>query len=466
MLLSVAAVLLAAVGQFEGHGDVGAPKLAGSATYNAATQEYALTRRRHEHVGAARRVPLRLEAHDAATSSCRRASSSSAAASTRTASSASSCAAASTPTRPTPTWPCHGDGLTSLQFRRTKGAVTEQVESAVKGADVVQLERKGNDVHDVGRALRRAVHGERGRRTWRSATRSTSGLFLCSHNPDVVEQRGLPQRARHPAGQGRLRALPRLHRQPPRGPGRRERAPPGRALARRRARSRRPTGRRTATRSSTTRAAAAKGGAVSTASTWRRASRRSSTPASRTATTTTTCSRSTGRMLAISDQSAGRRTVDGLHGAGRRAARRSASRRSRRRTCTAGRPTAKSLVYTGGRDDEYDIYAIPSDGSGPEVKLTEFKGLDDGPEYSPDGKHDLLQLDAQRAHADLAHERRRIERAAGHERRVQQLVPALLARREVDRVHQLRPGRAARRPPVLQARAAAPDAGRGRARRG
>ena len=43
MLLSVAAVLLAAVGQFEGHGDVGAPKLAGSAAYNAATQEYTLT---------------------------------------------------------------------------------------------------------------------------------------------------------------------------------------------------------------------------------------------------------------------------------------------------------------------------------------------------------------------------------------------------------------------------------------
>lgn len=27
------------------------------------------------------------------------------------------------------------------------------------------------------------------------------------------------------------------------------------------------------------------------------------------------------------------------------------------------------------------------DGSGPEVRLTDAPGLDDGPEYSPDGKH-------------------------------------------------------------------------------
>src|SRR4029453_4732383 len=38
----------------------------------------------------------------------------------------------------------HGDGLTSLQFRKTKGAATEQIESSVKGADVVQIERHGS----------------------------------------------------------------------------------------------------------------------------------------------------------------------------------------------------------------------------------------------------------------------------------------------------------------------------------
>src|ERR1700730_5566662 len=38
----------------------------------------------------------------------------------------------------------HGDGLTSLQFRRTKGTVTEEIRSKVTAPDVVQLERKGN----------------------------------------------------------------------------------------------------------------------------------------------------------------------------------------------------------------------------------------------------------------------------------------------------------------------------------
>ena len=50
-------------------------------------------------------------------------------------------------------------------------------------------------------------------------------------------------------------------------------------------------------------------------------------------------------------------------------------------------PDGKHLVFTGGRDDEFDIYRIAADGSGAEVKLTTFKGLDDGPEYAPDGRH-------------------------------------------------------------------------------
>jgi TolB protein len=50
-------------------------------------------------------------------------------------------------------------------------------------------------------------------------------------------------------------------------------------------------------------------------------------------------------------------------------------------------PDGKTLVYTGGRNGEFDIYSIASDGSGSEVNLTKSKGLDDGPEYSPDGKY-------------------------------------------------------------------------------
>jgi Tol biopolymer transport system component len=50
-------------------------------------------------------------------------------------------------------------------------------------------------------------------------------------------------------------------------------------------------------------------------------------------------------------------------------------------------PDGKSLVYTGGRNDEFDIYKIAADGTGTEINLTNSKGLDDGPEYTPDGKY-------------------------------------------------------------------------------
>jgi len=48
-------------------------------------------------------------------------------------------------------------------------------------------------------------------------------------------------------------------------------------------------------------------------------------------------------------------------------------------------PDGRFLVYTGGRDGNYDIYKVPVEG-GDEVRLTDAPGLDDGPEYSPDGR--------------------------------------------------------------------------------
>jgi Tol biopolymer transport system component len=46
---------------------------------------------------------------------------------------------------------------------------------------------------------------------------------------------------------------------------------------------------------------------------------------------------------------------------------------------------AKFLVYTGIRGDSADIYKIPVTG-GEEIRLTTSEGLDDGPEYGPDGR--------------------------------------------------------------------------------
>src|SRR5258705_4645466 len=81
----------------------------------------------------------------------------------------------------------HGDGLTSLQFRRTKGTATEEVKSNVTAPDVVQLERKGNSY-----TMAVARFGEP------FVTEQVSditlgdevyvGLFVCSHNNNVIEK--------------------------------------------------------------------------------------------------------------------------------------------------------------------------------------------------------------------------------------------------------------------------------------
>lgn len=80
----------------------------------------------------------------------------------------------------------HGDGLTSLQFRRTAGAVTEEIKSKITKANIVQLERKGNTY-----TMRVAKYGEP------FVTEHVSdidlgddvyvGLFVGSHNADILE---------------------------------------------------------------------------------------------------------------------------------------------------------------------------------------------------------------------------------------------------------------------------------------
>ncbi len=81
----------------------------------------------------------------------------------------------------------HGDGLTSLQFRRAQGGITEQVQSTIKAPDVVQLSRKGNkigmSVAHAGDALQsvEGINLDLGDEVF-------VGLYVCSHNPDVLEK--------------------------------------------------------------------------------------------------------------------------------------------------------------------------------------------------------------------------------------------------------------------------------------
>ncbi|GHT66985.1 hypothetical protein AGMMS50239_29380 [Bacteroidia bacterium] len=48
-------------------------------------------------------------------------------------------------------------------------------------------------------------------------------------------------------------------------------------------------------------------------------------------------------------------------------------------------PDEKTLAYCADRNGNFDVYSIPAEG-GVETRLTTAEGLDDGPEYSPDGK--------------------------------------------------------------------------------
>jgi TolB protein len=80
----------------------------------------------------------------------------------------------------------HGDGLTSLQFRRTAGAQTEEIKSKLTKANIIELERRGNQY-----IMRAAIYGE----PFMTDTISNIdlgdevyvGLFVGSHNADVLE---------------------------------------------------------------------------------------------------------------------------------------------------------------------------------------------------------------------------------------------------------------------------------------
>ncbi len=85
----------------------------------------------------------------------------------------------------------HGGGLTSLQFRRTVGGVTEEIKSELSGADVIQLERKGDrytmSVAQFGQPfVTTSLDGDK--LGHKLDDEVYVGLFVCSHNPEVIEK--------------------------------------------------------------------------------------------------------------------------------------------------------------------------------------------------------------------------------------------------------------------------------------
>jgi len=386
LILALPGTLAAAaggpLGQFDEHGDVGGPKLAGSARYNGFSQEYTLTaggvnlwgprdefhfvwRKLHGDFILQTRVEFLgqgTDPHRKLGLMVRR---------TLDADSSYADAVA------------HGDGLTSLQFRRTKQAETEQVQSAVKGADVLQLERKGDRF-----TLRAARFGEPFAVSEIDGLALGDevyvGLFLCSHNPDVIERAIFRDvRLTRPARDAfvpyrdyigsRLeildvengrRTLLQSSAQPFEAPNW---TPDGSALVYNTSGSDPDTRGRLYRFDLGTRQATLidSGFAIRN--------------------NNDHVLSFDGRQLGISDQSQGdgRSTIYVLPAGGGTPRRITPQAPS---YLHGWSPDGKYLVYTGGRNDEYDIYKIPADGSGPEIRLTDAKALDDGPEYTPDGQ--------------------------------------------------------------------------------
>jgi Tol biopolymer transport system component len=80
----------------------------------------------------------------------------------------------------------HGDGLTSLQYRRATGDSTREVKSSLTAPNVIQLERKGNKyIMSVARFGEPFVTDELADLALGDTV--YIGLFVCSHNPEVIE---------------------------------------------------------------------------------------------------------------------------------------------------------------------------------------------------------------------------------------------------------------------------------------
>jgi len=270
----------------------------------------------------------------------------------------------------------HGNGLTSLQFRKTKAAITEEIVSKVRAADVLQLERKGNTFK-----MSAAHFGDEfttGEVSLDLGDEVYVGLFVCSHNKDITEKAVF--------NNVRITVSAKDNFVPYRdyigsnlevmdiATGRRKvvytapdsfQAPnwtkDGKALIYNR------NGR--LYRFDLTKKVPAEintGFAINN--------------------NNDHVLSFDGKMLAISHHSKDDNNQSIVYslpvngGTPRKITDKGPS------YLHGWSPDGKYLVYTGGRNDEYDIYKISSQG-GAETNLTNSKGLDDGPEFTPDGRY-------------------------------------------------------------------------------
>ncbi|MCF6359087.1 MAG: biopolymer transporter TolR, partial [Draconibacterium sp.] len=81
----------------------------------------------------------------------------------------------------------HGDGLTSLQYREKTGAETLEKSTEIKAPEFVQVERKGDVfIFRISKDSRPLI--EVGRVTLKMGSSVFAGMFISSHNIDVIEK--------------------------------------------------------------------------------------------------------------------------------------------------------------------------------------------------------------------------------------------------------------------------------------
>ena len=271
----------------------------------------------------------------------------------------------------------HGDGLTSLQFRRTNGAPTEELKSKLTAADVIQLERRGNKfTMSVARFGQIFVTSQV--EDLPLGDEVYLGLFVCAHNTTVIEEAVFQDvRLTIPAAKNFVPYRDYI----------------GSRLEVLNVES----GRRQVVFRTPDNIEAPNwtpDGAALIYNSKGRLFRFSLANQQPTPIDTGFADRNNndhvlsfdGQTIGISHHAkdaGGKAVIYTLPVAGgipKRVTEKAPS------YLHGWSPDGKFLIYTGERDGEFDIYRIPVTG-GEETRLTTVKGLDDGSEYSPDGKH-------------------------------------------------------------------------------
>jgi TolB protein len=269
----------------------------------------------------------------------------------------------------------HGSGLTSLQYRESKGAATHEIQANISAPKRLHLEKrgeyvymdlaaKGEELHPAGGSLRVPLKGS-----------FYLGIGICSHEKDIVEK-AVFSNVEIPTNLPKITGEPKLY-----------------------------STLETVDIDTTDRHVVYIASERFEAPNWthdgsalifNRKGRIERIPVAGGKSETidtgfaTSCNNDHGispdaKWLAISDQSQEEdRSVVYIvpinGGTPRRVTQKSPS------YWHGWSPDGKTLAFVAERSDEFDIYAIPAAG-GEETRLTSAKGLDDGPDYSPDGNY-------------------------------------------------------------------------------